>query len=344
MTNALAAPAEKIIANIEPVQEGTGDPSPDNVRPISGWTGVRLTRSRKNLLNYTPAQTSGLMSGIAWTFNGGVVSLSGTASANVNVAQKIDTSTTGVFNCSGDYILSGCPTGGSSSTYGLVLRIATPTGGDRYVYDYGDGVNFTVTDGERITRVYVNVKSGTDMNGFVFRPMVCFASDSDNAFEPYSADEYPITWLDIAGTIYGGTLDMTRGVLTVDREKKTFTGGSWQPNNRNGYTLYNVLPFQSNFFPTICNRFKPLTEFAGFGFVLGLESRHLYILAANEIAGVSDVNSWLTWLAANPLEIVVPLATPITYQLSPTEVQLLQGYNAVWADTGDVTVSYLIEE
>lgn len=26
----------------EPIQEGTGDPSPDNVRPISGWDGVEL--------------------------------------------------------------------------------------------------------------------------------------------------------------------------------------------------------------------------------------------------------------------------------------------------------------
>lgn len=32
----------KIVATIKPVQEGTGDPSPDNVRPISGWTGANI--------------------------------------------------------------------------------------------------------------------------------------------------------------------------------------------------------------------------------------------------------------------------------------------------------------
>lgn len=30
----------KIVGTIVPVQEGSGDPSPDNVRPISGWTGA----------------------------------------------------------------------------------------------------------------------------------------------------------------------------------------------------------------------------------------------------------------------------------------------------------------
>ena len=34
----------------EPVQEGTGDPSPDNVRPITGWDGVTITRCGKNLV------------------------------------------------------------------------------------------------------------------------------------------------------------------------------------------------------------------------------------------------------------------------------------------------------
>lgn len=34
-----------------PVQEGTGDPSPDNVRPILGWDGITVTKCGKNLLN-----------------------------------------------------------------------------------------------------------------------------------------------------------------------------------------------------------------------------------------------------------------------------------------------------
>lgn len=38
-------------AYFSPVQSGSGDPSPSNVRPISGWTGCNVTRCGKNLLN-----------------------------------------------------------------------------------------------------------------------------------------------------------------------------------------------------------------------------------------------------------------------------------------------------
>ena len=36
----VAYPMKKLVAQIEPQQSGTGDPSPENVRPISGWTGL----------------------------------------------------------------------------------------------------------------------------------------------------------------------------------------------------------------------------------------------------------------------------------------------------------------
>lgn len=36
------APLKSLLVNLEPVQEGSGDPSPDNVRPISGWSAVNV--------------------------------------------------------------------------------------------------------------------------------------------------------------------------------------------------------------------------------------------------------------------------------------------------------------
>ena len=35
-------PLKSLLVNIEPVQSGTGDPSPSNIRPISGWSAVGL--------------------------------------------------------------------------------------------------------------------------------------------------------------------------------------------------------------------------------------------------------------------------------------------------------------
>ncbi|MBR4703227.1 MAG: hypothetical protein IKO91_05225 [Oscillospiraceae bacterium] len=36
-------PAKSLVVSIQPVQEGSGDPSPTNVRPISGWKGLKLS-------------------------------------------------------------------------------------------------------------------------------------------------------------------------------------------------------------------------------------------------------------------------------------------------------------
>jgi hypothetical protein len=40
------------------------------------------------------------------------------------------------------------------------------------------------------------------------------------------------------------------------------------------------------------------------------------------------------------VQIVLPLATPITYQLTPQQIAMLRGNNALWADTGDTTLTY----
>lgn len=33
-----------VVSNLEPVQEGSSDPTPENIRPITGWEGVQITR------------------------------------------------------------------------------------------------------------------------------------------------------------------------------------------------------------------------------------------------------------------------------------------------------------
>jgi hypothetical protein len=40
------------------------------------------------------------------------------------------------------------------------------------------------------------------------------------------------------------------------------------------------------------------------------------------------------------VQFVYPLATPITYTLTPTEIKSLLGDNNIWADAGDTTVTY----
>ena len=47
----LAAPLKSLECAFSPVQAGSGDPSPENVRPISGWTNCNVVRCGKNLFD-----------------------------------------------------------------------------------------------------------------------------------------------------------------------------------------------------------------------------------------------------------------------------------------------------
>jgi hypothetical protein len=42
-------PIKSLKVNLEPIQEGSGDPSPQNIRPISGWDGVNANRTGVNI-------------------------------------------------------------------------------------------------------------------------------------------------------------------------------------------------------------------------------------------------------------------------------------------------------
>lgn len=52
-------PLKSCIVRVEPVQAGSGDPSPDNVRPITGWTGCEVQRTGVNILNMSKPSYGG---------------------------------------------------------------------------------------------------------------------------------------------------------------------------------------------------------------------------------------------------------------------------------------------
>lgn len=51
--------------HFSPKQEGTGDPSPENVRPIVGWDGVNIEHTKNNLAQFEPYGTGGI--NLKWT-------------------------------------------------------------------------------------------------------------------------------------------------------------------------------------------------------------------------------------------------------------------------------------
>ena len=53
----IKAPIKSIKTYFNPIQTGSGTPSPDNVRPISGWNDIQMVKCGKNLFNVKATQS-----------------------------------------------------------------------------------------------------------------------------------------------------------------------------------------------------------------------------------------------------------------------------------------------
>lgn len=85
----------------------------------------------------------------------------------------------------GTYKLSGCPSGGSTSTYMIMLQDTTASPNVNY-YDTGDGVEFEVTDSTHLWCMYIGrVIVGTNIPSLTFYPMITLASETDQTYMPY---------------------------------------------------------------------------------------------------------------------------------------------------------------
>ena len=174
------------------------------------------------------------------------------------------------------------------------------------------------------------------------RPITGWTGTSVNA----NGTEIPISWEREAGTVYGGALDVTNGILTVDRKRVVYDGtnATWRM-----YTVSGVIRMQTQVadmlnvggityngeYVVIGNIGKTQIPDA-IGVIRNYQQRLWYYPPT----GIDTVESFNSWLAENNLEVVYMLADPITYQLTPTEVKSLLGQNNIYADTGDTSVEY----
>lgn len=75
------APLKSLAFTIEPNQSGSGDPSPSNIRPISGWSQVDGKQSGEDMTDYTPITIA-----LGQTVYGGTVdALNGKCASNMQL-------------------------------------------------------------------------------------------------------------------------------------------------------------------------------------------------------------------------------------------------------------------
>ena len=134
-----------------------------------------LGYQRKNLLKNTAVSQT--KNGVTFTVNeDGSVTANGTATANALFGLSDIKLTVGK-----KYTLSGCPEGGSSTTfklYGLDKTNWTGAGDD-----FGNGDTFTIR--YSINQYRIVIYTGYTADNLTFYPMLRYAEITDDTYEPY---------------------------------------------------------------------------------------------------------------------------------------------------------------
>ena len=149
--------------------------------------------------------------------------------------------------------------------------------------------------------------------------------------------------------IFGGTLDLVTGVLTVDRAMVDLGTLNWAEYNAiGGDTMMWAsisLTDQDTATPS-CSHYKGVSKATSNGDAynkgngtccfLGGADKRLYI-RDDEKATYTRAEFKA---AVSGAQFVYKLATPQTYQLTPHQIQTLVGQNNVWSDAGEVDVTF----
>lgn len=128
-------------------------------------TGVR------NLIPYPYYHTTKTVNGITFTDNGdGTITVNGTATGDAQFYFCLDIDASLKPNTT--YTLSGCPSGGSASTFRLRAITDYPGDNATHVLDYGVGKSFTTIGTYSHIRILIDVMNGATVNNLTFKPML----------------------------------------------------------------------------------------------------------------------------------------------------------------------------
>jgi len=295
-----------------------------NICPITGGTGMNVTRTGKNLINFPDCEST-KTTAINTQYNTPYWD-----KLNYNYPFKENTQYT--FSCQ-------FSTTDTTSSWGLRVEYTNGTVAYLWLHRNTTDTNSITTAADRtIKRILFTYSASFNL---AFSNAQLEEGTTATTFERSGAT-YPISWSDEAGTVYGGYLDVLSGLLTVTHELKAISELSWTQHPTNTivfYTTvsgkaYGVSNIMSDAFSVTGDSVTSMTA----GTMRGLANNAVVYIAANSTDATDFVNDYGT------NQLLYELATPQTYQLTPAEVTSLLGANNVWVDTnGDVELTYIAD-
>lgn len=344
-------------ASWEPVQEGSGDPSPDNVRPIKGRDSVTVERCGENLLNL-PIEK--VVNGISVTTESdGRYHLKGTLERD-GFAYQISI----IHLPAGTYTVKRSSFSTSLEVNALLITLRkkiTPSSTQAWI-ETTIGSEFINTGSlDKPTDIIVSIfgaektlKAGTVIDACL-ELMLVSGTTNPTTYTPYIGQTNTLT---LPETVYGGEVDAVTGegqdtwkMLTLDGAEPWVRNRDWQIGGRNSYRVNNAdigAKIELNS-PAICSHFPTAkyisatntVDLSGSCICKGKKSFAVILDDAN----LETVDKWKTYLAeqysaGSPIQVAFykETITPIT-ATGAQPLQALAGTNTVLTDADSVTVT-----
>ena len=342
----VAGYALSVKAKWEPMQEGTGTPSPENIRPIKGRASVTVERCGENLLKFPYATSSANRNGLVITSQqDGSITVNGTATAdtwyaiNLNIEKRLPMNT--------PMALSGCPAGGSTKSYYIGLYL-----GGKWFADAGNGnTNIKFTTREIASRVEVSILKGTVCNNLIFYPKI----EVGTTITPYSKYQGSTNTLTLPETVYGGEVDAVTGegqdmwgLVTFDGTENWIVSGKFLDNKTDWYYTSPKIPNAVNAGPQkgneICSHY-PHVDVANNNAVKGCAIVWGAIRIRWGDTIPDDTDAWKAYLAAQkaagtPVQVAYKLAEPVPITATGAQpIPALAGVNTVLTDADSAAVT-----
>lgn len=333
----------------------------ENICTISGRTKLNLWGTGRNMLPTSLAtiktiNTTGTWSGDEYTINnvtfavqtenGKVtgINANGQASADATLliygnTLSVQSQRTITFKEPVKFRI-GTTGDGSASTY---LGVVWSPVQNKFVYG-----SVLVDSGYQMNGFGIRVKSGYNAQNLLFRPFISM-DIGENVFYPY--EESVNAQFNFDNTIYGGTINLDTGILTVDTLRVDLGSLSWSASSApivffaDPRTLGEFIGVGKTFIA--CDSYQCQDNAGGVGTVRNYPDGSIcgftnpdayYHRIYVKDTRFNDANEFSN--EVNGVYACYKLATPQTIQLTPQEINLLKGINNIWTDGDSIELTY----
>lgn len=338
-----------------PVQEGEGDPSPDNVRPISGWDGITIEQANE-YYRLIPEDVQ------AVTYNGLTMEYIGNGKYRVHGTLTSRYTTNPIY-----FEPFTCPDADgrmlrffNSAAVGSILGVFNIKfyNGTELVEEW------VFNEPNRVVQNYVSMAGKRIDNFKLFFGNALVGEQLDFTFQPSFTTSLKTITIPFPKTIYGGYVDLVNGEVVEECQAVVLDGDE---NLSKGTSAYDGVICTDRYINVMNCGIRLPSYSAGVSnkarnkqiaiwnrpdsykwcFTLNSNTQ-LHVVFDNATVGISSEDDDTTrtslinaWLTENPIDFYVPLATPIHHTIDPQVIRPLKGVNNIYSDAnGNIEIKF----